>query len=1157
MSTGIEQHSHSEKSTQSPRGVGNTALSASEELLLCKHILMLSREDFTFDSLGLRMFVKAYLDKRGINVFRFKDNFPGQKWVNTFLKRHSQRLNMLMSKKPSDRIKVSTAIKTGFKEQLVSPIEAQTSNETPVSSCGIPSQASGFQEQLVSPIEVQTSNETPVSSCGIPSQASGFQEQLVSPIEVQTSNETPVSSCGIPSQASAHSSPCQQAVSKDQKTPISAPQGKYKQVIGNRPVKVCQNMGCSVRFRGEHTNCVPHSLCIQDNLFSPENCPVCSLWIAQILKLSGKYIFKNEFYIQLRYRWKRARENYEKKGLTLEWRDPSLYQKLQLFERKRLSEVQNLYAKKMVKTEVKEEDNKYGEKSQKEQENEKDIEGDQKDTGGNPAKGLVIQECLSVHTSAPDPALNSHPGISHEFPKVVLKRLSLNALRLHSGKSVKCSSQSLKKVLPKDTKNISQKHVSKIKKMFSSNQKNTGNSDSIPKVTPKIISKNGKKVTTKYNSKLTSLKRNTKKDLIGIPDSTSKILQEIPLKNNNYYFDVAPEGIPNTLVTPPKVLGGLCESESTLYGIPKNIPQSSSQSTREDYSMEMKQESYHSTRVTPRKNTPMQLRTKVKRLEDKLAAVEKDRRWLADMCAKKVADVRHLRKLVKETEIEIDFQKSENIKLRKKDISAKVLKEKYLSLLRSHSSHMKQKFKSTVNIGVQVSESTEKIEAQQEILKSKVTQLPDKAGSFQETSAVATTQQMLKVKHPQQAAEFHTTQPKMPKKLQYYEVAKKNIKRQAPHMQICQLKEKSQLNQNLMTIQQIATSQTQTPKTIEKFTVSLAGKSATAHMVPKSHTPKHIQHLQATQLTPKLLTPQLTPASQTLQTTPTLQTSQLTPILHNSELKPVSQTSQQSSVLQNSQQSSVSQISQHTTVSKNSQHTSVSHNSQLTPVLHNSQLKLVLHNSQLKPVSQNSQQSFVSQNSQHTTVSKNSHLTPVSHNSQLTPVSHNSQLTPVSHNSQLASVSKTSQITYITNIQNTQVMPTVQMTQLAPNLLNPQLIPRVQLTQQEIENILIGGDLLCDTMMESGIQLPTDNPLNKNYSGAMLPYTPAINRPVLKPVDQTVMQSVHHNVCTRTIDQTVLEPEDQNKTVEDRTVFKALDTSNVVSPDYDMVIVVS
>ncbi|KAK3867105.1 hypothetical protein Pcinc_027419 [Petrolisthes cinctipes] len=1307
MSTSIEQHSHSEKSPQKQRYVGNTALSASEELLLCKHILMLSRKDFTFDSLGLRMFVKAYLDKRGIRVFRFKDNFPGHKWVKAFLKRHSQRLNMLMSKKPSDRIKVSMAIMTGFQEQLVSPIEAQTSKETQVSSCG------------------------------------------------------------IPSQASAHSSPCQHAVSKDGKTPISLPRVKGRQIIKSFPMRVCQNRDCHTRFRGEHTKCLTHSLCIQDNLFSPENCPVCSLWISQLLKLPGKDIFKNKLYIQLQHRWRRAREGYVRKGWTLNWRDPSLRQKLQLIQgkRKRLSKVPNLYAEKMVKTEVKEEDNKYGEKSQKKQENGKDIEGGQKDTGGKLAKGLVIQECLRVHTSALDPALNSHPGISHEFPKVVLKRLSLKALQLHPGRSVRCSSQSnprsLQKVLPKDSKNISQKHVSKIKKNVSSNRKNTSNSVSIPKVTPKIISKNGKKMTTKYNTKLTSLKRNTKKDLIGIPDSiskngkkmttkynskltslkrntkkdligipdnTSKILQEIPLKNNNNYFDVAPEGIPNTLVTPPKILGGLCESESTLFGIPKNIPQSSPQSTREDYSIEIKQESYHSTPVTPRKNTPkepqvsrelMQLRTKVKRLEDKLAAVEKDRRWLADMCAKKVADVRHLRKVVKETEIEIDYQKSENKKLRKKDISAKVLKEKYLSLLRSHPSHMKQKFKSTVNTGVQVSLSTEKIEAQQEILKSKVTQLPDEAGSFQETSAVATTHQMLEVKHPHQAAEFHTSQPKsfppkMAKKLQYYEVAKRSIKQQAPHLQICQQKEKSQLNQNLWTIQQIARPQTRKPKAIEKLTVSLAGKSATAHLVPKSHTPKHVQLLHATQLTPKLLTPQLTPAFQTLQTTPTLQTSQLTPILQNSQPSSVLQNSQLTSVSQNSQQTTVLQNSQLTKVSHNSQHTTVSHNSrlssalqnsQLTPVSHNSQLSPVSHNSQLtpvsqnsqltpvsqnpqltpvsqnsqltpvsqnpqltpvsqnsqlspvsqkpqltpvsqnsqlspvsqkpqltpisqnsqltpvsqnpqltpvsqnsqlspvsqksqlspvsqnsqltpvsqnsqltpvsqnsqlspvsqnsqlspvsqnsqlspvsqnsqlspvsqnsqlSPVSQNSQLTPVSQNSQLTPVSQNSQLTPVSQNSQLTPVSQNSQLTPVLQNSQLASVSQTSQITYITNLQNTQLMPTVQMTQLAPNLLNPQLFPRVQLTQQEIENILIEGDLLYETMMESGIQVQTDNPLNKNYSGAMLPYTPAINRLMLKPVDQTILQSVHHNtqamLSTLIMKWSSLYPEDLSRT---------------------------
>lgn len=63
---------------------------------------------------------------------------------------------------------------------------------------------------------------------------------------------------------------------------------------------------------------------------------------------------------------------------------------------------------------------------------------------------------------------------------------------------------------------------------------------------------------------------------------------------------------------------------------------------------------------------------------------------------------------------------------------------------------------------------------------------------------------------------------------------------------------------------------------------------------------------------------------------------------------------------------------------------------------------------------------------------------------------------------------------------------------------------------------------------------------------------------MLRPVEQTVLQSVHHSVSAKVMDQNnKLEAVDQSsKTVGRRTVFKALDPSSVVDPDYEMVIVV-
>lgn len=124
------QHDHLRKSPQKPAR-RNYALSVADETLLCEHILTLSNKNFVFDRLGLRMFVKAYLDRLGKRVNRFKDNFPGKFWAKAFFKRHSLRLDVLKAKTTrnsvADRIQVSRAIITGFQEELMGLLEEQPS----------------------------------------------------------------------------------------------------------------------------------------------------------------------------------------------------------------------------------------------------------------------------------------------------------------------------------------------------------------------------------------------------------------------------------------------------------------------------------------------------------------------------------------------------------------------------------------------------------------------------------------------------------------------------------------------------------------------------------------------------------------------------------------------------------------------------------------------------------------------------------------------------------------------------------------------------------------------------------------------------------------------------------------------------------------------
>lgn len=47
---------------------------------------------YPMDTLDMRLIVKTYLDRRGVQEKRFKDNLPGQDWALSFLKRHNDVL---------------------------------------------------------------------------------------------------------------------------------------------------------------------------------------------------------------------------------------------------------------------------------------------------------------------------------------------------------------------------------------------------------------------------------------------------------------------------------------------------------------------------------------------------------------------------------------------------------------------------------------------------------------------------------------------------------------------------------------------------------------------------------------------------------------------------------------------------------------------------------------------------------------------------------------------------------------------------------------------------------------------------------------------------------------------------------------------------------
>ena len=63
-------------------------MTASEEVAFKEHVISISDYGFPFDTYDLRLAVKFLLDKKGLNINCFQNNFPGLDWSRSFLKRH-------------------------------------------------------------------------------------------------------------------------------------------------------------------------------------------------------------------------------------------------------------------------------------------------------------------------------------------------------------------------------------------------------------------------------------------------------------------------------------------------------------------------------------------------------------------------------------------------------------------------------------------------------------------------------------------------------------------------------------------------------------------------------------------------------------------------------------------------------------------------------------------------------------------------------------------------------------------------------------------------------------------------------------------------------------------------------------------------------------
>ena len=72
------------------------SLTETVEKLIVERLIVCASWGYPMDRYDLRLTVKGYLDRKGVNMRNFKDNMPGDDWAASFLKRHRDQLAQRM-----------------------------------------------------------------------------------------------------------------------------------------------------------------------------------------------------------------------------------------------------------------------------------------------------------------------------------------------------------------------------------------------------------------------------------------------------------------------------------------------------------------------------------------------------------------------------------------------------------------------------------------------------------------------------------------------------------------------------------------------------------------------------------------------------------------------------------------------------------------------------------------------------------------------------------------------------------------------------------------------------------------------------------------------------------------------------------------------------
>ncbi|KAL1399434.1 hypothetical protein pipiens_008219 [Culex pipiens pipiens] len=97
---------------------GQPALSGNHEANIVKSLIICAEWGYPLSTFDLRCFVKTFLDKNGMVVPKFRDNFPGYDWAAGFLRRHEATLSKrLCQNTKRNRARVSSTTINSFLDE--------------------------------------------------------------------------------------------------------------------------------------------------------------------------------------------------------------------------------------------------------------------------------------------------------------------------------------------------------------------------------------------------------------------------------------------------------------------------------------------------------------------------------------------------------------------------------------------------------------------------------------------------------------------------------------------------------------------------------------------------------------------------------------------------------------------------------------------------------------------------------------------------------------------------------------------------------------------------------------------------------------------------------------------------------------------------------